>query len=75
MLIDFRERKREGEREGKIHQLVAFCRHPDWGLNLDLGMCPDRQPNQRDLSVCRMTPNQLSHTGQEIKINLKKQTN
>ena len=33
MLLIFRERGREGEREWKKHRLVAFCTRPDWGLN------------------------------------------
>ena len=40
MLIDFREKEREGERERKKHnvreghQSVASCTHPDQGPNL-----------------------------------------
>ena len=33
MLIDLRERGREGEREGEKYELVASCTHLDWGLN------------------------------------------
>ena len=51
MLIDFREKGiREGKREGEKHQceehpLVAPCMHPDEGLNLNLGLCPDQELN------------------------------
>ena len=34
MLIDFRERGREGKREEKKHQLVASQMGPNQGLNL-----------------------------------------
>ena len=33
MLIDFRERGREGEREGEKHQSVASCSCSNRGLN------------------------------------------
>ena len=68
-------RKREKERErninvGEKHLLVAFHRHPSQGLNLQprhlRGHVTGNQT--RDLSVCRMMSNQLSHTGQGCKL-------
>ena len=41
MLIDFRERGREGEK----YQSVTSCIHPNQGLNLHLGMYPDWESN------------------------------
>ena len=41
-LFIFRERGREGEREGKKHQsVVASCAPPAGGLAHNPGMCPD----------------------------------
>ena len=41
-LFIFRERGREGEREGEKHQCVVASRTPPTGdLALDPGMCPD----------------------------------
>ena len=36
MLVDFREKGKEGgrEREREKHRLVASRTHPDWGLDL-----------------------------------------
>ena len=41
----FRERGREGEREGKKHQLVASCTCPDRDQTHNPGMCPDQELN------------------------------
>ena len=56
----FKQRRREGEREGEKHlceredQSVASC------------ACPDQELNKRPLALlCGTTPNQLSHTGQD----------
>ena len=47
-LFIFRERRREGEREGKRHQfLVAYHVHPTWGLARNTGMCPDWELNRQ----------------------------
>ena len=44
MLIVFRERGREGEREEEKHRLVAFRMHSDRGDQThNLGMCPDQE--------------------------------
>ena len=43
----FRERGREGEREGEKHQCaVACCTPPTEGLARNPGMCPDQESNQ-----------------------------
>ena len=47
-LFIFRERGKEGEREGEKHQSVASGAHPDLESNCDL-------------SLCGMTPNQPNH--------------
>ena len=59
--------RREGKEERNInvrekHWLVASCMYPNQGRTHNLGMCPDWELNL-GLSVCRVTPNQLSHTG------------
>ena len=44
----FRERRREGEREGEKHQcVVASCAPPTGDLASNTGMCPDWELNQR----------------------------
>ena len=65
----FQQRGREGQRKGEKHQLVASLESPARDLACNPGMCPDWEPNLR-LSVCRMTPNPLSYTGQDKKINV-----
>ena len=46
----FRERGREGEREGEKHQcVVASCMPPTGDLARNPGMCPDWELNQRTL--------------------------
>ena len=48
----FRERGREGEREGKKHQcVVASCASPTGDQACNPGMCPDREWNQRPLDL------------------------
>ena len=47
-LFIFRERGREGEREGEKHQCVVASRAlPTGGLAHNPGMCPDWESNQR----------------------------
>ena len=58
MLIDFRERGREGEREGEKHPLVASLTCPDWGLDLQPRHVPWPEQTQT-FWVCGMT---LQHT-------------
>ena len=45
MLIDFRGRGREGEREGKEHQLVASHMPQAGDLAKNPGICPDWESN------------------------------
>ena len=46
-LFIFRERGREGEREGEKHQcVVASCAPPTGDLVFNPGMCPDWESNQ-----------------------------
>ena len=40
-LFSFRERGREGQREGKKHQLAASCMPPTADLAPNPGMCPE----------------------------------
>ena len=48
----FRERGREGEREGKKHQcVVASHMSPTGGLACNPGICPDWESNQRALAL------------------------
>ena len=43
----FRQRGREGEREGKKHQcVIASCAPPTGDLAHNPGMCPDWESNQ-----------------------------
>ena len=47
ILFIFRERGREGEREGEKHQcVVASCMPPIGDLACNPGMCPDWESNQ-----------------------------
>ena len=46
MLIDFRERGREGEKEGEVHPcdwLPLACALTEEDLTHDSGMCPDQE--------------------------------
>ena len=44
----FRQRGREGEREGEKHQcVVASCAPPTGDLACNPGMCPDWESNQQ----------------------------
>ena len=46
-LFIFRERGKEGEREGEKHQyVIASCAPPTGNLACNLGMCPDWESNQ-----------------------------
>ena len=59
----FRERRREGEREGEKHPCVVASHAPPAGdLACNPGMCPDWDPLVR-----RPELNQLSHTSQGMK--------
>ena len=52
ILFIFRERGREGEREGERHQCVVASRAPPTGgLAHNPGMCPDWESNQRPLNL------------------------
>ena len=65
MLIDSRERGREGERERNVDQLsLARASTRDWTCNLDV--CP--QPGTEPMSFWFMgqCSSQLSHTGQGL---------
>ena len=47
-LFIFRERRREGERDGEKHQCVVVSHTPPTGdLTHNPGMCPDQESNQR----------------------------
>ena len=48
ILFIFRQRGREGEREGEKHQCVVASRVPHTGdLALNLGRCPEWESNQQ----------------------------
>ena len=48
ILFIFRQRVREGEREGEKHQCVVASHAPQTGdLACNPGMCPDWESNQR----------------------------
>ena len=68
-ICDSREKGRSGERQGEKHgcdrnmdQLPLACSLTK-DQTFNPGMCPTRNQTG-DLLVGRMTPNQLSHTGQ-----------
>ena len=46
ILFIFRDRGKEGEREGEKHQLVASCMPRTGDLAGNPGMCPDWESNQ-----------------------------
>ena len=72
MLIDFREKGiREGKREGEKHQceehpLVAPCMHPDEGLNLNLGLCPDQELNLWPFGLWNDAPTKWTTLAREM---------
>ena len=49
-LFLFRERVREGEREGEKHQSVASCMPPTGDLACNPGMCLDQESSQQPFS-------------------------
>ena len=58
----FRERGKEGDREGEKHQCVVASHMPPTGdLAHNPGMCPDQQSSQQPFTLWNAT--QLSHTG------------
>ena len=69
MLIDFRDRVREGGREGNIHvrdkhQLVVSCMYPNQGSNLQPGHVSRLGIEHATFWFTRHCSNQLSHTSQ-----------
>ena len=69
-LFIFRERGREGEIEGEKHRWVNHQLHP---LQLSTGpatqVCALTGNRTGDLLLCETILNQLSHTGQGLKVN------
>ena len=62
--IIFRERGREGEKEGESHQcVVASCTPHTGDLAHNPGMCPDRESNRQPFGLQPML-NPLSYTSQ-----------
>ena len=62
----FRERGREGEREGEKHQCVVASREPPTGdLACNPGMCPDWELNRQHFSS-QAVLNLMSHTNQGL---------
>ena len=58
----FRERGREGEREGEKHQcVVAFCMPPVGNLAHNSGVCPDWELNSRPFGLQAVTQSTTSH--------------
>ena len=67
-LFIFRERGREGEKEGEKHQcVVAFHKIPTGDLACHPGMCLDQSPTGDPL-VYRWALNLLSHTSQDLNL-------
>ena len=61
----FRERRREGERQGEKHQwVVASHVAPSGDLARSPGMCSDWESNRRPFGTQPM-PNPLSYTSQD----------
>ena len=56
LLIDFRERGREGEREGEKHRPFASRKHPTGDRTYNLDLCPDREPNPRPFGLGDYAP-------------------
>ena len=64
ILFIFRERRREGEREGEKYQCVVDSHvAPTWDLAYNPGMCPDWESNWQPFGLQPML-NPLSHTSQ-----------
>ena len=71
----FRQRGREGEREGEKHQCVVVAHTPPSGdLACNPGLCPDWNPNGDPL-VLRPALNPLSNSSQGYNYNFKLQGN
>ena len=57
ILFIFRERTREGEREGEKHQceretsIRNLLYAPTWGPGCNLGLCPDWESNQQPFGL------------------------
>ena len=69
-LFVFRERGREGEREGEKHQCVVVSRMPPTGdLARNPGMCPDWESNQQPFGLQPML-NPLNYTSQGPTVNI-----
>ena len=57
--------KGEGrEKEGEKHRSVASCTHSNPWIKPTTQACTLTGNRTSDLSLCRMMPSQLSHTGQ-----------
>ena len=56
MLIDFRERGREGEREGEMHRSVASPTYPTRDRTHNLVMCLDQEANRQPFGLWVHTP-------------------
>ena len=67
-LFTFRERRKEGEREGEKYQcVVASCPPPTVDLACNPGMCPGWELNRQPFgSQARAQSTELDHPGQEI---------
>ena len=67
----FRERGKVGEREGEKHRCVrvapigCLLHVPQAGTKPATQVCALTRNQTSDLLLCRMTPNQLIHTGQD----------
>ena len=58
----YRQRGREGEREGKKHQCVIASRVPPTGdLARNSGMCPDWESNQQPFGLYASTQSTNPH--------------
>ena len=65
-LFIFRERGREGEREGEKHQCVAAsCVALTGDLARNPGMCLDRESNQQPFGL-QAQSTELNHPGEKL---------
>ena len=62
-LFIFREKGREGEREGAKHQLIASHTPPTQELSCNPGLCPDPESKLRPFGVQDTQPTEPHQSG------------
>ena len=68
LLIDFRERRREGDKEEEKYQLVASPTSPSGNQTYNLGLCPDPELNPWAFSLWDNTPTNWATSARAGKI-------